>query len=68
MYQIIGIERGQRRVIVATPKNAREALTHYRAAQNLPFASIVIEPPEGGEIDGFELSRRAEREARATYE
>lgn len=68
MYQIVGVERGNRRVIVATPKIAREALVHYRAAQNLPFSSVVIEPPEGGEIDGFELSRRAEREARETYD
>lgn len=68
MFQIIGIERTQRRVVVATPKNASEALVHYRAAQNLPFARIAIEPPEGGEINGFELSRRAEIEARKIYE
>ena len=68
MFKIIGIERSQRRVVIATPKNAGEALVHYRAAQNLPFARIAIEPPEGGEINGFELSRRAEIEARKIYE
>jgi hypothetical protein len=67
MFEIYGVERSQRRVLVATPKNAREALTHYRAAQNL-FVGVVIQPPEGGEIDGFELSRRAEREAQQTFE
>ncbi|MEG3089515.1 hypothetical protein [Sphingomonas sp. PB4P5] len=66
MYQIIGIERNEKRVIVATPATALEAMTHYRAAQNL-FRQVVVQSPEGAEIDGFELSRRAYKEAETPY-
>jgi len=61
MYQIIGVQRSQKRVLVATPANAGEALTHYRAAQRL-FPLIIIVSPDGEEIDGFELSRRYQAE------
>ncbi len=67
MYQVFGQQRGKQPVLVATPKNAREALTHYRAAQNL-FATVTIQDPDGITIDGFELGRRAKKEADATYD
>lgn len=61
MYQIIGIQRNQQQRLIATPSSAREALTHYRAAQKL-FTRIVIHTSEGEEINGFELNRLAEAE------
>lgn len=64
MYQIIGVQRNRKQRLVATPANAGEALTHYRAAQNL-FTEVIIHGPEGETIDGFELSRRYEAEERA---
>ena len=66
MYQIIGVQRNQQQLLVATPVSARETLTHYRAAQNL-FTRVIVHSPEGEDIDGFELSRRAKREADETY-
>ena len=62
MYQIIGVQRNQEQRLVTTPKSAREALTHYRAAQKL-FSRILIHDPQGDEIDGFELNRRAQVES-----
>ncbi len=67
MYRIFGQQSGRQPVIVATPRNAREALTHYRAAQNL-FPTVTIKDPDGVAIDGFELGRRATAEANRTYE
>lgn len=64
MYQIIGVQRNQEQRLVATPKSAREALTHYRASQKL-FGSIIIHDPDGKDIDGFELNRRADAERKA---
>ncbi|MDB5679832.1 hypothetical protein [Sphingomonas bacterium] len=61
MYQIIGVEKNRTRVVVATPASPGEALTHFRAAQNL-FPQIIVISPEGEEIDGFELSRRYQKE------
>jgi hypothetical protein len=61
MYQIIGFPRNQEQRLVATPTSAQEALTHYRASQKR-FVSVVIRSPEGEDIDGFELNRRAEAE------
>jgi hypothetical protein len=46
---------------MATPSSAREALTHYRAAQKL-FSRVIVLGPQGEEVDGFELNRRAEAE------
>lgn len=64
MYQIIGIQRNEQQRLIATPGSAREALTHYRAAQKL-FSRIIIHDPEGQEIDGFELNRLADAERSA---
>ena len=58
MYQIIGVQRNTQQRLIATPNSAREALTHYRAAQKL-FGRIIVHAPDGTEIDGFELNRRA---------
>lgn len=55
MYQIIGVQRSGKEVVIATTSKAGEALTHYRAAQNLPLATIRVLSPEGAEIDGSEL-------------
>lgn len=68
MYQIIGVQRAGKEVVVATTPKAGEALTHYRAAQNLPFAAIRVLSPEGAEIDGFELSRRHQAEEAQRYQ
>ena len=67
MYQIIGLQRDQKRVLVATPKNAGMALNSFRAAQNL-FPRVVVLTPEGVEISGFELSRRYHEEERDRYD
>ena len=66
MFQIIGVQRNEQQRLVATPKTAREALTHYRAAQNL-FTTVLIHSPDGTAIDGFELSRLAKEEADETF-
>lgn len=66
MYQIIGVQRNQEQRLVATPATAREALTHYRASQN-EFTRVIIHAPSGDEIDGFELSRHAQKESEAPY-
>jgi hypothetical protein len=67
MYEIHGQQRGKQPHLIATPKNAREALTHYRAAQNL-LQNVTINDPDGVTIDGFELGRRATKEADSIYD
>lgn len=65
LYQIIGVQRNQQQRLVATPKTAQEALTHYRASQRL-FTTVIVHAPDGEAIDGFELNRRAEAERDAS--
>lgn len=67
MYQIIGLQHDGKRVIVATPKNAGVALTHFRDAQNL-FPRVIVVTSEGVEISGFELGRRYHEEERERYD
>lgn len=64
MYQVIGIQRNRQQRLVATPANAREALTHYRASQKL-FTEVMVNGPDGEAVDGFELNRRADAEREA---
>lgn len=66
MFQIIGIQKNEKRVMFATSISAGEALTHFRAAQN-QFPSVVVQSPEGHEIDGFELSRLYQADEREKY-
>ncbi|QJR03502.1 hypothetical protein HH800_15740 [Sphingobium yanoikuyae] len=68
MYQIIGVQTNGKEVAVAATAKAAEALTHFRAAQNLPFAQIRVLSPDGQQISGFELSRRYDAEIRATMD
>jgi hypothetical protein len=67
MYQIVGLQGAEKRVVVATPKTAGEALNHFRAAQN-HFAAVLIIAADGQEIDGFELNRQYQAEQRSSYE
>jgi hypothetical protein len=64
MYQIIGIQRNNERRLVVTTDSAREAVEDYRAASDL-FSSILVNGPEGGELDLAELGRRADAESAA---
>lgn len=66
MFQIIGIQINDKRVVVASSATAGEALVHFRAAQNL-FPAVVVLSPEGSEINGFELSRLYQAEEREKY-
>jgi hypothetical protein len=67
MYQIISLQHGDKRVVVATLKNAGMALMNFRAAQNR-FPRVIVVTPEGEEISGFELGRRYHEEERARYD
>lgn len=66
MYQVIGVQNNNKRIVVATPDTAGEALTHFRAAQSL-FPIVLVQSPDGEDISGFELSRRFQKESEAPY-
>lgn len=64
MYQILGFQQNGQEVMAGTAASARGALTQFRAVQGL-YPRASCRSPDGDEIDGFELNRRAMAEQQA---